>query len=166
MKYNNWIKMMRILAVLAGFFNLTSCEDDLVTDLVDKSRYEVSDQSYAFLNNAQGLNKYMVDLYNAEDENVSLCVRLSKPVKVATNWTLKIDESLLSDYNKEHETDFSGVSVFFGLVREWQYGNNPRGQAKFRAGADNAGIRRRIGKRQVVYPSGTRGDRFKWGGAL
>lgn len=106
MYYNNWIKLMGILAVWVGFFNLTSCADELVTDVVDKSRYEVNEQAYAFLNNAQGLNKYMVDLYNAENENVSLCVRLTKPVAAVTNWRLRIDESLLSEYNKEHETDF------------------------------------------------------------
>ena len=86
---------------------LSSCEDDLTAYTVDKDRYEVNEHPCAFLRNVQGDGKNLIDLYNAEGEQVELNIQLTKPVTADTKCTLIADESLLINYNQIHGTDFA-----------------------------------------------------------
>ena len=105
--YNKWIKIIVMLTAWGGFMALSSCEDDLTAYTVDKDRYEVNEHPCAFLRNVQGDGKNLIDLYNAEGEQVELNIQLTKPVTADTKCTLIADESLLINYNQIHGTNFA-----------------------------------------------------------
>ena len=84
---------------------LSSCEDDLTAYTVDKDRYEVNEHPCAFLRNVQGDGKNLIDLYNAEGEQVELNIQLTKPVTADT------------------KNGLCHISHCTSSLREWKSGN-------------------------------------------
>ncbi|MDR2563266.1 MAG: DUF1735 domain-containing protein [Prevotellaceae bacterium] len=102
---NKTIKRLFVLFIMAGGL-FTACDEAIKTGELDEKPYELANQSFAFLKDANSSRKAIALEMRENASVVSVELGLTKATGAAANATISTDASLVEAYNNEYFTDY------------------------------------------------------------
>ncbi|WP_423129033.1 BT_3987 domain-containing protein [Gaoshiqia sp. Z1-71] len=120
----NYIKRIRISLFAAMLIltigNFTSCVDDIHIGNIDESSYETVKDVYGYLRNYKSsVSNSVIEIFDGEEHATGeLYFGLTKVSHIAVDVKLKIDETVLTEYNKENGTNYEMFPTSLVTIEE------------------------------------------------